>query len=80
VGWFGWLPNAVWAGLGGFLRTGRALELHDEVRIDHFRAFAAYWSVDAGAATAKVRRCRLPVSKPALTLKAPMVSVLETRI
>lgn len=37
-----------WAG-----RLGRALELHDEVRIDHFRAFAAYWSVPAGAETAK---------------------------
>ena len=37
-----------WAG-----RLGRALELHDEVRIDHFRAFAAYWSVPADAETAK---------------------------
>jgi|EP00982_Pelagococcus_subviridis_P010352 4-alpha-glucanotransferase len=37
-----------WAG-----RLGRALELHDEVRIDHFRAFAAYWSVPADAKTAK---------------------------
>ena len=34
-------------------RLGRALELHDEVRIDHFRAFAAYWSVPADARTAK---------------------------
>lgn len=34
-------------------RLHRALELHDEVRIDHFRAFAAYWKVDAGAETAK---------------------------
>lgn len=34
-------------------RLQRALELHDEVRIDHFRAFAAYWKVDAGATTAK---------------------------
>ena len=37
-----------WAG-----RLGRALELHDEVRIDHFRAFAAYYSVPADAETAK---------------------------
>ena len=37
-----------WAG-----RLGRALELHDEVRIDHFRAFAAYYAVPADAATAK---------------------------
>ena len=37
-----------WAG-----RIGRALQLHDEVRIDHFRAFAAYWSVPASAKTAK---------------------------
>lgn len=37
-----------WAG-----RLGRALELHDEVRVDHFRAFAAYWSVPAGSKTAK---------------------------
>jgi 4-alpha-glucanotransferase len=37
-----------WAG-----RLGRALELHDEVRIDHFRAFAAYYSVPADAKTAK---------------------------
>ena len=37
-----------WAG-----RIGRALQLHDEVRIDHFRAFAAYWSVAADAKTAK---------------------------
>ena len=34
-------------------RIGRALQLHDEVRIDHFRAFAAYWSVPADAKTAK---------------------------
>jgi 4-alpha-glucanotransferase len=34
-------------------RLKRTLELHDEVRIDHFRAFAAYWQVEAGSATAK---------------------------
>ena len=33
---------------------------------------------DIGAFTAKVRRCRLTVSKPVLT--APMVSALETII
>lgn len=34
-------------------RMKRCLELHDEVRIDHFRAFSAYWSVKADAETAK---------------------------
>ena len=34
-------------------RLKRTLELHDEVRIDHFRAFAAYWEVEAGSPTAK---------------------------
>jgi len=34
-------------------RLKRTLELHDEVRIDHFRAFAAYWQVEAGSKTAK---------------------------
>lgn len=33
-------------------RMGRALELFDETRIDHFRGFAGYWSVDAKAETA----------------------------
>lgn len=37
-------------------RLRRTLELHDEVRIDHFRAFAAYWEVEAGAPTAKSGR------------------------
>lgn len=30
-------------------RLGRALALHDRVRIDHFRAFSAYWAVPAEA-------------------------------
>ncbi len=30
-----------------------ALEIYDMVRIDHFRAFASYWEVDADAETAK---------------------------
>ena len=34
-------------------RIKRALELHDEIRIDHFRAFSAYWAVQAGERTAK---------------------------
>jgi hypothetical protein len=34
---------------------GRALQLYDETRIDHFRGFAGYWSVDAKAETAMVR-------------------------
>ncbi len=34
-------------------RIKRNIELFDLVRIDHFRAFAAYWEVPAGASTAK---------------------------
>jgi 4-alpha-glucanotransferase len=34
-------------------RMKRALALHDVVRLDHFRGFAAYWAVPAGAATAR---------------------------
>ncbi len=34
-------------------RMRRALSLHDRVRVDHFRAFAAYWAVPAGADDAR---------------------------
>ncbi len=34
-------------------RLKRNIELFDMVRIDHFRAFAAYWNVPANASTAK---------------------------
>lgn len=34
------------------LRLGRSFQLYDETRIDHFRGFAGYWSVDAKADTA----------------------------
>lgn len=34
-------------------RIGAALKLFDRVRIDHFRAFASYWAVDAESETAK---------------------------
>lgn len=34
-------------------RIGHSLKLYDTVRIDHFRAFASYWSVPADAETAK---------------------------
>ncbi|RYZ24468.1 MAG: malto-oligosyltrehalose synthase [Chitinophagaceae bacterium] len=34
-------------------RLHRNLELFDIVRLDHFRAFSAYWEVPAGAETAK---------------------------
>ena len=34
-------------------RLGGAAQRYDAVRIDHFRAFDSYWSVPAGAATAK---------------------------
>src|SRR6185295_19245582 len=33
-------------------RVRAALEMFDRVRIDHFRAFASYWAVPAGAQTA----------------------------
>ena len=31
---------------------GRALQLYDETRIDHFRGFAGYWAVDGKETTA----------------------------
>lgn len=34
-------------------RLSHALKLYDRVRIDHFRAFASYWSVPADSKTAK---------------------------
>ncbi|MBU0550841.1 4-alpha-glucanotransferase [Myxococcota bacterium] len=34
-------------------RMQRALELHDRVRIDHFRAFSAYWAIPNGAQDAR---------------------------
>ena len=39
---FDWWKNRLWYQLG----------LYDLLRLDHFRAFAAYWSVPAGAETA----------------------------
>ena len=33
-------------------RVGHSLRLYDRVRIDHFRAFAAYWEIDAQQPTA----------------------------
>jgi len=33
-------------------RLRRQLALHDVLRLDHFRGFAGYWAVDAGATTA----------------------------
>ncbi len=35
-------------------RLKHALSTYDTVRIDHFRAFASYWKVDADSTTAKV--------------------------
>ena len=35
-------------------RLGRAFELYDETRVDHFRGFAGYWSVSAEEETAMV--------------------------
>lgn len=37
-------------------RLGRSRELHDATRIDHFRAFVAWWGVPRGARTARVGR------------------------
>lgn len=34
-------------------RFRRTMDMVDEIRIDHFRGFAAYWAVPAGAASAK---------------------------
>ena len=34
-------------------RTEGALKLYDVIRIDHFRGFESYWSVPAGAKTAR---------------------------
>jgi 4-alpha-glucanotransferase len=34
-------------------RFRRMMDLVDEVRVDHFRGFAAYWAVPAGSETAK---------------------------
>lgn len=39
-------------------RLERQLDRFDLVRIDHFRAFAAYWEIRAGAATARDGRWR----------------------
>jgi len=39
-------------------RMRRNLELHDAVRIDHFRGFVAYWSIAAGHDTARHGRWR----------------------
>ena len=33
-------------------RLGRVFSMHNETRIDHFRGFAGYWAVQAGAKTA----------------------------
>ena len=37
-------------------RLRHALSLHDRVRLDHFRGFAGYWAVPAGAPTAREGR------------------------
>jgi 4-alpha-glucanotransferase len=48
-------------------RLRRALDLHDWARIDHFRAFVAYWQVPAGARTARRGRwVRGPGAAPLL--------------
>jgi 4-alpha-glucanotransferase len=39
-------------------RLGRAIELFDVVRLDHFRGFVAYWSIPASARSAAAGRWR----------------------
>ena len=46
-------------------RLHRALALYDGIRLDHFRAFSAYWSVPHDAATARAGRW---VTGPGLAL------------
>lgn len=53
-------------------RIDAALSMYDIVRIDHFRAFAAYWSVPATAKTAKEGQWK---DGPGMALFGP---VLET--
>jgi 4-alpha-glucanotransferase len=46
-------------------RFRRTLDLVDAARVDHFRGFAAYWTVPAGAASARAGRwCPGPGSAP----------------
>ncbi|MCD7723924.1 MAG: 4-alpha-glucanotransferase [Clostridiales bacterium] len=40
-------------------RLGNALSLFDAVRVDHFRAFASYWQVPAGAENARVGQWKI---------------------
>ena len=44
-------------------RIDRMMELYDVLRIDHFRAFSAFWAVDAKAKTAKEGEWRKGVGK-----------------
>jgi 4-alpha-glucanotransferase len=44
-------------------RMARHMQLFDETRVDHFRAFAGYWSVGAGAETAMGGEWRLGPGK-----------------
>ena len=45
-------PTSARGSAGGPRRLERARELYDLTRVDHFRAFAGYWSVPGGAETA----------------------------
>ena len=56
-------------------RLGRALELYDVVRIDHFRGFAAYWEVPAEAADARFEKNQGRVAH-----RAELESLLEETI
>ena len=44
-------------------RIGHALKLYDAVRIDHFRAFSAYWSIPAGEKATKGKWIKGPGMK-----------------
>lgn len=50
---YDWDQNAADGYRWWIARMGRALELADMFRIDHFRGFAGYWAVPAGEETAR---------------------------
>ncbi|MBM5798822.1 MAG: 4-alpha-glucanotransferase [Cyanobacteria bacterium K_Offshore_0m_m2_072] len=62
--------GAHWAGGFGWWvkRLLRQLELFDRLRLDHFRALQAYWSVPGNAPTAEHGHWRLSPGWPLLTL------------
>jgi len=51
---YDWKANEVEGYSWWIQRMRRAMELYDETRIDHFRAFAGYWAVEATRETAMI--------------------------